>query len=130
MSMAIDVVVVDDLELNRRMLIRGFANKYPECRIHEAVSADDVLLLLGRISCDVVITDFNMPPGMNGGCLAREIRHRGFSGLILLWSSDPREYLEEYLGDQNLAPIDCVPKGVQVEVFGAHILSHRLKPTG
>ncbi|GAA0297622.1 hybrid sensor histidine kinase/response regulator [Rhodovulum strictum] len=78
------VLVVDDQEVNRTILERQLSQLGLEVTCH--VTAETALGVAD--STDLVITDHRMP-GMDGFTFARELRRSGYSGPILMLTSNP-----------------------------------------
>ena len=70
-------ILADDHPVVLRGLQLALARDGLASVVGEAQSPDELLALLGRVACDVLITDFSMPgPGQDGLALLCEIRER------------------------------------------------------
>ncbi len=66
------ILIVDDYEGVREM-VAVFLKKVGH-DVKEAASGKEALVIVKNQSFDFVLTDLEMPPGMNGGELTREIK--------------------------------------------------------
>ena len=66
------VLVVDDIEMNRRVLVASCRRLGVRDAV-EAASAPEALEIMRRIPCDIVLTDMKMP-GMDGAEFVKAVR--------------------------------------------------------
>lgn len=91
--MALDILIVDDSAVMRRMLGRALQASGLEVQtLREAGNGMQALALIESYPPDLVLTDLNMP-GMGGEDLVRQLRSRtATSDLpVLVVSSDPSQ---------------------------------------
>jgi len=83
------VLIVDDDEVTARLMAR-IISEWGARSVAAAYSAQEALALLtsGR-RFDVVLTDYNMPPGITGGKLAQRIAELNIKVPLLLYTGSP-----------------------------------------
>ncbi len=89
------VLVVDDLEQNRRLVERFLIQH--GAKVTLAVSAETALAALGRAAFDLAVLDYMMPE-KDGLELAREIRSRHAALPLILLTSVPPEHAAQTAG--------------------------------
>ena len=98
---ALRVLVVDDLEMNRRVLVAG-CRRLGVGRAAEAASSADALALLRSVQFDLVLTDMKMP-GMDGGELIHAMRAdpglRSMPVFLVTADIEARNYYKELGAD-------------------------------
>ena len=95
------VLVVED-EILIRMLVCDLLEE-AGCRCHEAGDAEEALALLDAGLCrpDILVTDFNLGPGMDGKALAREVLRR-LPGLPVAYvTGNPEAFEDHVLGERE-----------------------------
>lgn len=98
---ALRVLVVDDLEMNRRVLVAG-CRRLGVGRAAEVASSADALALLRSVQFDLVLTDMKMP-GMDGGELIHAMRAdpglRSMPVFLVTADIEARNYYKELGAD-------------------------------
>jgi len=113
---ALDVVVVDDEEPSRELLVARvrMAGHIPRA-FHSAFAA---LLAIGEQVPDVVVTDFNMP-GMDGLELARRIRDAGWRPRPYIIVTSATVALDDSTRVRHAGADVFVPKSISLNGFEA-----------
>jgi signal transduction histidine kinase len=96
---AVDVLIVDDDEVCRRVVGRGLVQEGHRLIVVE--DAATALLVADAQSIDLMVTDLNMP-GMNGDELAAEIRRRQPKCFIVIFTGRVEEVSESGRKAANL----------------------------
>ena len=115
------ILIVDD-DLNileaiaRSLRLAGYAVE----TVQRASDALEMLEFFKATGIDLVVTDYNMPGGMNGLELAKEIRTRNFTMPIILFTASSID--EEYAKSTGISEIfskrDFTPVLEYLEKFG------------
>lgn len=87
------VLIVDDNEDDREILIHLVASALPDAQVHAVSSGFDALLHIGRQSPDILITDIVMP-NMNGFEMLRHLAHECPSRPRTIWAVSNHSYDE------------------------------------
>ncbi|TCZ60913.1 response regulator [Roseicella aquatilis] len=83
-----DVLVVDDEPMIRETVAESLHDDGLE--VTEAVSAEEALEIAGTAGApDVVVTDVNLGPGMDGLDLAEEVRRRWPAAGVVIMTGNP-----------------------------------------
>ena len=112
-----DVLVVDDEEAIRRLLIRWLSSWGYESR--EAVSADDAIVQMQADPASIMLCDVMMP-GHDGIWLAEQVRQRWPQTLVIMASS--AQDMETVLKMRKHGVVDYVTKP-----FGREMLLQALR---
>jgi two-component system capsular synthesis response regulator RcsB len=91
------VILADDHPVVLRGLQLALARDAVATVVGEAQSPDELLALLGRMTCDVLITDFSMPgPGQDGLALLWQIHERypSLPVMVITTLANPALYRE------------------------------------
>jgi len=94
-------LVVDDQEVNRMILERQLCQLGLEVVSH--MTGEQALAHIANV--DLVVTDHRMP-GMDGVAFARALREKGFSGAVMMLTSNPSQLAKE--GEAARKCIDLV----------------------
>lgn len=82
------ILVVDDDRLVLAALVRSLDQRF---QVIAAVSGEDALTVLQNTTIDVVVTDLDMPGGMNGAVLLDTVRKTAPKTRRVLLSAKPEE---------------------------------------
>lgn len=83
-----DVLVVDDEPMVREIVAESLCDD--GLQVTEAVSAEDALEIAGTKGApEVLVTDVNLGPGMDGFGLAAEVRRRWPSAGVVITTGNP-----------------------------------------
>jgi CheY-like chemotaxis protein len=85
-SMSRLVFVAEDNEPQARIMVRHWEKI--GWRVERGRSVEEILEMYARHTPDVVVSDCSMPDPGQGQELARELRKRGYTGCIILVSTD------------------------------------------
>lgn len=115
--MTVRLVVVDDTEHVRRMLVEILALHGFDV-VGEAANAAEAVAQVDQLDPDVVVMDFKMP-GVDGLEATREIRGRRPHQPVILYSA----YVDDDLRDRARAAgaAACIPKPAGVEALATEI---------
>ncbi len=67
------ILIVDDRPENIQLIARILESSFPSARLYQAIGGDSALKVIGQISLDLVVSDWDMP-GMNGIDLIRSMK--------------------------------------------------------
>ena len=92
------ILIAEDHQYLGPGLVKILMRMYPAARICLAKDGNEGLMVYSQLKPDLVITDWNMPPGMNGGQLAIAIKERNPNQKIILWSGSlcPTNYSQYF----------------------------------
>jgi signal transduction histidine kinase/ActR/RegA family two-component response regulator len=76
------ILVVDDVEGNRRLLARGVGRRFPHAAVDQAETGIQAVVVATRAAYDVILMD-NMMPLMTGAEATRQLRASGCTSLIV-----------------------------------------------
>ena len=82
------IVVVDDDEVIREIIVRLTVETVPQAQISSIPNGREALARIKIHGADLVITNFRMP-GMDGPALVRELRAREFAAPVIMVSGNP-----------------------------------------
>lgn len=90
-------ILVADNERGIRHLLKDFLTFYG----YDPITCEDGEHAVSHISsADILITDFNMPPGMNGAELAKIAKRQKPDMPVIIMTGDPRNIPADHLADQ------------------------------
>jgi len=118
MTDEIAILLIDDdfefLEVSRFFLEEnGFHN------ITTALSSDEALLLIGTRSFDVIVADYELPPGTNSIVLLKTLKARGNETPFIIFTGKSRE--EVAIEALNSGAAYYLQKGIEIEVQFAEL---------
>lgn len=89
-----DILIVDD----EQVLLFGLekALKMSDISVHTAKNASEALNLIKKNNYKIIITDINMPPGMDGFELLDEIKDLNIKKIIMSGYLENKNRLKEY----------------------------------
>ena len=82
------IVVVDDDEVIREIIVRLTVETVPQAQISSIPNGREALARIKIHGADLVITNFRMP-GMDGPALVRELRAQEFAAPVIMVSGNP-----------------------------------------
>ena len=125
------VLVVDDSDLNRKMMCLRLQSKFDEI-LQAEDGAQAVALVASRLESDslpqVILMDFMMPI-MNGPTATAEIRAMGYSGVVVgVTGNTLQQDIDELLrsGANRVLPKPLDLKALKTALQGAHLVLYLL----
>lgn len=106
----IQLLYVDDSQ-ESCTLVAAFCDRTGAVTVHTLCSGEAALAWLSRSTADVIVSDYDMPGGMDGIGLLRELQARGSTTpFILFTAEDSRELRERAYRNGAFGVVSKIPK--------------------